>query len=545
MMQEELSSYLSSEGQESAQKVDWYTLFKVSRNWQNGNFSSRQLQILQEQNGMMLEDVLASSSTLPDTEKSETKHVHPGTLIDSTQSHIFATFRTSDQIETCPSVLVFPSGCREDFSKETSQGSLARYQSSVMASKKYPNLFISSLVVDRGEKRGSNVRLFVGYSSGDSSILHFDCATNHFHDEILLDDKSSECIVAAALYCDMLVTCTSDFRLRIFNMVKDKFTLIEERRTYSCHWPASFRLEPVESKNDDGLQFRLSIAYSSPVYPMGWTVGLQELVIGTSSTLSSRSASARRAHVITCIDSPTKQEKKRNHRVEVQRNKEQIRNQVGRLTSLSYENPFIVVGTKDNDVICYRVAVVGSTDEICTSTGSVLPALELSHVCTFQGHTGTVHSVSLSEGRCVTGGSDGSVRIWRLGDEESAVAKAAGLLTTIDASLRRGLGKVVTIGASSSSSAKRKGDEVEAVHSSAPLSLADILGQIQSTNGSANKSYSSSVVRLVSSAFDRIISVSAFKTSSTPIPTSTNSFNCRAEANLEREEEQVQIWNFS
>lgn len=532
-MMQELTLSLTNGRQESTQKVDWYTLFKVSRNWQTGNFSSRQLQILQSHG----KDAIAGPSRLPDAvARVETNHVHPGTLIDSTQSHIFATFHSSDQTETCPAILVFPSNCRQDVSRETSQETLARYQSPVMASKKHLSHFVSSLAVDRGEKKGNSVRLFVGYSSGHSSVLNFDCATNSFHDEMFLDKEGSDSVVAAVLHCEMLVTCTSDFRIRIMKMAKDRFDLIQERRTYSCHWPASFKLEPLESRKGS-VQYRLSIAYSSPVYPNGWTVGLQEILVGSHSTLSSRSASARRAHVITCIDSPTKKDKNRSlFRLA-------NRNQVGRLTSLSYEYPFIVVGTKDNNVICYKVA--RSADESCTSIKSHLPALELSHICTFQGHTGTVHSVSLSEGRCVTGGSDGSVRIWRLGDEETAVAKAVGLLATIDASLRRGLGKVVTIGASTLSSAKRKRDEVEAVLSSTPLSLADILRQVQSTNQSANSSHSSSAIRLVTSAFDQIISVSAVKTFSSQNHTSHTTPNCRAKASLEREEEQVQIWNFS
>jgi hypothetical protein len=525
-------------------EIDWYTLFKVSRNWQTGNYTSRQLQILHEKAREPFEALIGSDQApISSSRNTDEEQKTPQTLVDSTKTHIFTTSHTSNDTDDAPTILVFPSASRNEphSSIESSQESLCKYQSPNMGSKKHRNLFITSLAVDRKGRVGDSVRLFVGYSSGDSELLYFNTETNSVCHEQLIHGSSHEPIVSVALYSPLLVTCTIDFRIRIYQTSGDTPQLLEERRTYSCHWPATLRLEPLAGMQEDE-PFRLSIAYSSPVYPIGWTVGLQEIIITSRLTFSSRSASARQSHVVTRIDSSSKNNRNKGI-TGVATTGAERRNEVGSFTSLSYEDPFIVVGTKDNDVICFKVA--GTTK--CIDSLPLLLPLTITHVCAFQGHTGTVHSVSLNEGRCVTGGSDGSVRIWKLGDEEHAVAKAAGLLTTIDASLRKGLGKVVTIG-SSLALGKRKRSEAGPETSSSsssnlPLTLAEILLEAQDASrgrGRAGSASSSAVVRWVTSAFDQIISVSAIKS----VP--STSINCRMEANgTEREEEQVQIWNFS
>jgi hypothetical protein len=536
MMRELTTSLAIDEGRDD-RRIDWYTLFKVSRNWQTGNFSSRQLQTLQMR-GRDIDsaDTIAGPSKISKTnDVQQQSYTFPKTLIDSTSSHIFASMHSQyESIDNAPILLVFPSSCRDDLSEvDRSQEALARYQA---PAPRHKQLRITSLAVDKGPMEGDGVRLFVSYSSGNSTLLYYNTASNTFYDELHLEKGSSDCIVSSAMHSNLLVTCTIDFRIRLYHINTDSPRLIEERRSYCCHWPASLRLEPIDS-NAINSQYRLSIAYSSPVYPIGWTVGLQEIIVGTGLSTISQSASARRSHVITRLDSPSKEDK-RKVLTGLNPSLQERRNQVGRLTSLSYEHPFIVVGTKDNNVVCFRVAGSIRSGSFSANRHGVL---ELSHVCTFQGHTGTVHSVSLNEGRCVTGGSDGSVRVWRLGDEEAAVAKAAGLLTTIDASLRRGLGKVVTIGASMTSG-KRKREARESQHS-VPLSLSDILREAQQSNGSTTIATSSSaVVRLVTSAFDHIISVSAIKTSARKVISPNG---CRAEHSVEREEEQIQIWNFA
>ncbi|UZJ57414.1 hypothetical protein CBS101457_006734 [Exobasidium rhododendri] len=463
------------------------------------------------------------------------------TLVDSNRSHIFTSSHSSDPEDGTPTILVFPSSCRSNSIEngESSQESVCKYQSSKLLGETHVGLHITSLAVERGECAGGSVRIFVGYSNADASLLCFDTVKRSFHQERFIADRSSEPIVSAVLHSSLLVTCTANFRIRIYRVKGTSAQLLEERRTYSCHWPATLRLEPLSGLDGDSY-FRLSIAYSSPVYPIGWTVGLQEIIIGLHSSLSSRSASARQAHVVTRIDSPSKDDRKWKA-LSRHNTKEDRRKQVGRLTSLSYEDPFIVVGTEDNEVICFKVA--GTTQTVDAASALSPSPLSLSLVCTFQGHTGSVHSVSLNEGRCVTGGGDGSVRVWKLGDEEESVANAAGLLTTMDASLRKGLGKVVTIGSSLSlGKRKRRLDEREETNSSAPLTLAEILREAQTASNELGRGVSSSaVVRWVASAFDQIISISAIKRHS-PIPGS-----CRSEigACFEKEEEQVQIWNFS
>ena len=169
--------------------------------------------------------------------------------------------RKYESIDNAPILLVFPSSCRDDLSEaDRSQEALARYQSPIT---RHGQLRLTSLAVDKGPMQGDGVRLFVSYSNGNSTLLYYNTASNTFHGELHLEKGSSDCIVSSAMHSNLLVTCTIDFRIRLYHINADSPRLIEERRSYCCHWPASLRLEPIDSKAINS-QYRLSIAYSSP-----------------------------------------------------------------------------------------------------------------------------------------------------------------------------------------------------------------------------------------------------------------------------------------
>lgn len=533
-VQRDLPLVVGRRDDEEDLKVDWYALYKISHNWQRGSFSTRYLQTHVDPSSI---DFPASTD-----ESSQLKPYTPTlrnlrTLVDSTASLIFAAFNPSASTDNAPAILVFSSDSKKAIREEGNQKSIASY--TITSTQRKGRSFITSLAVDRSNSANGSILLFVGCSDGSSSVIAFDEKKNKFYSQIPIQETCAYPIVAAVLTSPLLVTCTASFHLRLYKVDKSDSTLLEERRTYSCHWPASLRLEAISDASTSSFSsrksYRFSIAYSTPVYPLGWTVGLQEIIIQKDLLTSSRSASARKAYVVTQIDSPSRDDRKKVSAID-RPTLEERRQQVGRLTSLSYEDPYIVVGTKDNEVVCFKVVGAASNEKPDTD-------LCLSHVCNFQGHTGTVHSVSLNEGRCVTGGSDGSVRVWRLGDEEASLAKATGLLATFDARLRRGLGKVISISSSLQSTGKRKRDD-EGQQAKA-LSLADILRDTRSGVHVESKSSSSSaIVRLVTSAFDQIISVSSVRSNDLLNQNrKMQSGQCRREA-IE-EEEQVQIWSFA
>lgn len=438
---------------------------------------------------------------------------------------------------------------------------------------------IACLAVDSNYSSSSFVRLVIVRSDSTSIFLRYDMEqTTFFEDKRVCLYDAAPSPALTAYHWPYMATCSDDFHIRTYRIrdADSSLQLVDERRSYSCQWPACLRLEGLESAGSapsSRISVRLSVAFTLPVYPQGWTVGLQEIVAHGDDILHSRSAIARQAYISTRIDSPSKVAAAayRSQKGEARSSTlPSAEDEISRLTSLSYENPFIVVGSRDNDVSCFRVE--GAVQDASWQAGS----LAVRHVRTLHGHTGSVYSVSLNEGRCVTGGGDGSVRVWRLGDEEMSIARATGLLTTLDGRMRHGRGSVVTLQPNyveeggSSVTRKRKRDCEGSVDSSGhlpestrvqthrmPHSLAEILRQARTNapegaSGSASRA-SNSVIRWVASTFDRIISVSsaassnrgghyrATSGSSDATPGAVQS-TCRHDA---REEEQVQVWSFS
>lgn len=535
-----------SEDGANGQRTDWYTLFKVSHNWKTGSYTAHRLRtsIAAEETET---EALQTPSVLRgnDSVKAGPGLDLPDTIVESTTEFVFTSSRKLGLSARPGHVLVFPtsvlSSQRKEGIEQTHQEALAHYVCPSLLDAKQGGGDVSTIAVDRSQDKGSKVRVAVAFASGALSIASFDKRSYRFSEELFAAPASVDKVVLAAFHWPYLATCTSDFRIRIdrADAASRQLHRLEERRSYSCHWPACLRLERMSAAQST---LRLTVAYSIPVYPAGWTVGLQEIILDQQGVINSRSASAKRAHVITSIDSPSRS------KGATPIGKADSTDQLSRLTSLSYEDPFVVVGTRDNDVFCFRV-------DGATTGGDTVEEQPLSvcHVRTLHGHTGTVHSVSLNGGRCVTGGSDGSVRIWRLGDEELSVARATGLVATLEGRLRRGLGKVITLRSPKADSPvstsrpalkrKREATEETGVDVSMPMSLADILRQARqaASTGTSAVHSPSSVIRWVASAFDRIISVSA-----APTATRSNGPSCRSEIGQEkRDEELVQIWNFS
>lgn len=216
-------------------------------------------------------------------------------------------------------------------------------------------------------------------------------------------------------------------------------------------------LIPMQSKStQDEHLFGLDIAYCTPSYPDNWTVSLQEIMIGWTSqshssprnvSISSRYATAgprvKSAFPVHTTaqnaDEPDSSDAS-DGETENKRSYQTLTPSPGRkaplprsifdsprpfateevsspttskdrTVSISYDAPFMVVGSSDNTVDVYEVEHCPST-----STSTQGSSIALHHRRVLHGHMGSVLSVALDEGRCVSGSNDGTVMVWTLGE---------------------------------------------------------------------------------------------------------------------------------
>lgn len=518
-------------------RTDWHALYRISWNWKKGSFNLQQLNAAMQ---------MAQKTDQIDTAKS--KLDLPNTIIESTEKFIFTAMRKSTssgfaKVSVYPAELMKSRGGTNE--EEVLQ--VATFSSTDLNIQDKAKISVSAIAIDQGNVNADQVRLMTGYTNGLLSISIFCPSSKTFHELASYRQIHDQTTVTAAFAWPFVATCTIDFHIRIYRLNEEGpttlFKLIAERRSYSCHWPACLRLDRAKQNEN---AFCLTIVYSNPIYPSGWSVGLQELYLDKSGVIDSRSASAKRSYVVTKIDAPTKALPSKNSS-----SRPTSIDQVGRLTSLSYEDPFVVVGSRDNGVFCFRV------DKGKDNYGS--EALSIRYLRTLHGHTGSVHSVSLNGGRCVTGGSDGKVQVWYLGDEEALIARATGVISMLKGRIRSNLGKVTSLRLSDARSERKRRQKrklSDATNSEdeasnwKPLTLADIRKHhIYPSTKSPIASQPMHVIRWVTSAFDRIISVTSNeryryedREHSAILPSS-----CRVEAQHEgqNEDESVQIWNFA
>lgn len=283
----------------------------------------------------------------------------------------------------------------------------------------------------------------------------------------------------AALCGPTLVTCTDDFRLHIWRLAPAP-TLVRALRSYSTRWPACLTLRRVHPTLD-----RIAVASVAPARGATARVVLQTFDAHDAHGTTSVTSRVAHAHA-PCVAG-------------------------GAVTSVMYDAPYLVLGTTANLLDVYRVeepsAPAPGAGARVGRAASATPAgapLRVVHCRTLYGHTSRVCSVALRNGRCVSGASDGSVRVWSMGAAPGEhVATLHGHVPDAD---DRGTLRALL------PHAPRRG---------APT-LAELARELPHTPAATP-----GVVRHVSTAFDTILCVTA---------------GCRAAA---RADEQVQVWHFA
>ncbi|KAK4056949.1 hypothetical protein OIO90_001849 [Microbotryomycetes sp. JL221] len=210
-------------------------------------------------------------------------------------------------------------------------------------------------------------------------------------------------------------------------------TTLGKRRRSSVN---SLHRESTILQDDDEVdrQFRVTMSYSTPVWPDDWTIGLQEFTITLPSSCKGRfeRIGFESHHAIAPLS---------NTRTRSNRTRDDL------VTAVEHSDPFIVTSRSDNTIDVFKVIrrprpqphIVGQLSSSSTlyrhqSTHSIVSTMtqhsqqqnsvvRLLHFKTLFGHTAGVTSVAVEAdtATCVSTARDGQTKVWSLigdGDEQ-------------------------------------------------------------------------------------------------------------------------------
>lgn len=430
--------------------VDWRAIYRVSQNWFTGRCSVAELGQSSEHLALSSATANHSSSkpamgaaharetqSYPDHELADPQPSTPATLVEATPDLVFVARRDampppeagSDDavLGAVPPVLVYLADHDAAPAMRAPIGTvrpraLAANVLARTAAKEATRLHITALRVeqtDASQRDAWSARLAVCYTHGLTAVVHVRVdvqrAVSVVAEHVLEAPAEEERVVLAAFHSGVLVTCTRAFLLCVWTVpAAGRPALLRSMRSRSAQWPACVRLRPMHKT--DVPTFQLVVAYASRTIS-SWSVALQEFVLrlldaapGDASRpsldVSSRCASAmpRAFQAATPLDLP---HAPRSGRVRPY------------VTSIMYDDPYVVLGTQDNVLHVFQVEGTAADQSAvpagraASSTRRGLP-LRLVHACLLYDHTGRVCSVALGDGRCVSGGADGSVMVWEV-----------------------------------------------------------------------------------------------------------------------------------
>lgn len=268
-------------------------------------------------------------------------------------------------------------------------------------------------------------------------------------------------LLLARLHSPLLVTCSAAFTLRFYRLhdrsSKTGSRTVEAEElepTWQSNesWaPVVLSLEKVMGDTaDDGKlgafdewgmplareaqdaddDFKVTLAYSTPVFPASWSVGVQEFRLSIPSSSNRSHIRVRQQHALAMPSG--------GRRLPFINFGQQQRQAEQLVTSIEYSSPYVITTRSDNTLDVYRVSSSSTSTSLASPPHSSLPRktsrdsshLRIEHVRTLFGHTAAVSAVALdsSTGRVVSGGVDGRVKVWDLfaGDSRAGAPAAGG-----------------------------------------------------------------------------------------------------------------------
>ncbi|GAA5965646.1 hypothetical protein JCM3765_000912 [Sporobolomyces pararoseus] len=436
------------------------------------------------------------------------------TLLQVYRNYFFSAIRgqnCSDPSLDPPSINVshtLPNGSSQTLSSFSSS-KISTFYSSRPDFK--PPLSITELRLDESVSSytmsPSSINLSVFYSTGQFSIFEITLPTTsspleskEVFTSLSLSSSSSstsiynslttsssspfEYVSLARFYFPLLVTCSNFFTLRFYKLEHhhhshhhdhdhEENTLLQviesetPLRTSERWEPVVLSLEKLKPRKSSrssrgsekgrggGEDFKVSLAYSQPVFPNDWTVGLQEFTIKILSASSSSSYSPSKPFEITTLQATTSSTISSESPLSSISTSSAstfysnpfssggvggaLRRQ-SPITSIEYSRPFIVTSKTDNTIQVYRVFSSSSSSSRRKSRqgerereGEEEENLMIKFEKTLFGHTARVGSIALTSNsnnnnssssstsggfgttKIVSAGDDGSFKVWSIG----------------------------------------------------------------------------------------------------------------------------------
>lgn len=311
---------------------------------------------------------------------------------------------------------------------------------------------ISSIAIDQSRpsskfpKQDSCLRLAAFLSTGEFSIYEYDPLSLSPHPKLAYIPlpRHRSHVMHAAYHHPLLVTLSHTFTLMVYDLSGDTVTHTHSLSSFTSHPPTSLIL----SAKPSSTSYKLILAYAIPVYPAHWSVGVTELIISSSGSITSTHpgttgpaplssanftvAGTRSARAFDVPQGWIDDEKLKAMRAQWGRKVKQV-------ADTQTDGKWVVLAPGD------APESLPSHDEGWSSDASNSPssstsyvsspshtsmnlqlyrlympssssshAPRLSFVRTLHGPLGPVSTLSLADGRCVSLGVNGSIWVWDL-----------------------------------------------------------------------------------------------------------------------------------
>lgn len=412
----------------------WRELYQISTNWRNG--TARATTLGTELRKAVLPPVPSSTEVVDDARESARGRVpvepvdgdnDDDTLLQFHHLYIFSASRSGSAVtvhETRPN---------------GSSNVVGSFESTRLGVRAGSRPTLSEMRLDASSSFPMMMALF--YSTGQYALFRLDLPTTSSRSrpfsaiEVYTSTSFlSDPVTTARMHWPLLVTLTDSLTLRFMRLSGDRQsgpvevdeteTPLQSRERWS---PVVLSLERADGAHntrgkEDGAttHFSVSLAYSTPVFPASWTVGMQRFELAVSparlKVVRAQHATAPPAHT------PWPSTLTRTRLFGAGLDTEDLSNlppapRKSPVTSIEHSHPFIVTSRTDNTIDVYEVVRL----EAPTSS------LQVVHRRTLFGHTARVASVALlpnadagssrdaaSPIRCISAGDDGAVKVWRL-----------------------------------------------------------------------------------------------------------------------------------
>jgi hypothetical protein len=249
------------------------------------------------------------------------------------------------------------------------------------------------MVQDQSAPSGSGnpVKIAAFYATGAFSIFHLQLdSTDHVAEELIyapsIPSERTSPITFAAYHHPLLVTLSSSFHLSLYQVTDDIISHRQTLSSFTSYPPYSLILTRPSER-----AYKLLVAYTVPIYPAHWGVATTELAISDPVIAVTSSRTCRALEIPLGFLNEEKMATVR----------EQWSRKVAEAVATETDGKWVVLAGTDNVIQVYRLF------------GRPAPG-RLTFVRTLHGHINGIHSLALSDGRCVSIGNDGSIWVWDL-----------------------------------------------------------------------------------------------------------------------------------